>query len=237
MFPLVNFLFQFCPPNPSEKDLLARFARLNIGPGQTFDFSKFSPEIQQAIKDGIKDSDADVAAVVKKINADEISSGDMFGARDFLKDNYLYRYVGAKLGLYGNSKQDALYFAYFADASHQPLNASKSSYELRFAKDQLPPNKAFWSLTMYDGKSQLLVANPLKRYLLNSTNLSSYEYDADGSLTLHVSHNKPTTAMESNWLPAPDGPFYCILRVYLPGEAVLNGSWKKPQMQSVPGSS
>jgi hypothetical protein len=86
---------------------------------------------------------------------------------------------------------------------------------------------------MYDGKSQLLVANPLKRYLLNSTNLSSYEYGPDSSLTLHVSHNKPATAKESNWLTAPDGPFYCILRVYLPGEAVLNGSWKKPQMQPI----
>jgi len=161
----------------------------------------------------------------------------MFGARDFLKDNYLYRYVGAKLGLYGNSKQDALYFGYFIDAGDQPLNASKSSYELHFAKDQLPPNKAFWSLTMYDGKSQLLVANPLKRYLLNSTHLGSYEYGPDGSLTLLVSHNKPAKAKEANWLPAPDGPFYCILRVYLPGETVLNGSWKKPQMQPVQNSS
>jgi hypothetical protein len=237
MFPLINFLFQFCPSDPSEKDLLVRFARLNIGPGRTFDFSSFSRDIQQAINDGIKDSDADVAVVMKKINTDAVSSGDMFGSRDFLKDNYLYRYVGAKLGLYGNSKQDALYFGYFVDASHQQLDASKSSYELRFAKDQLPPNKAFWSLTMYDGKSQLLVANPLKRYLLNSTNLSSYEYGTDGSLTLYVSRNKPTTAKESNWLPAPDGPFYCILRVYLPGEAVLNGSWKKPQMQPVQGGS
>jgi hypothetical protein len=237
MFPLVNFLFQFCPPSPSEKDLLDRFARLNIGPGQTFDFSKFSPEIQHAIKDGIKDSDADIAAVVQKINTDAISSGDMFGSRDFLKDNYLYRYVGAKLGLYGNSKQDALYFAYFADARHEPLNASKSSYELRFAKGQLPPNKAFWSVTMYDGKSQLLVANPLKRYLLNSTNLSSYEYGPDGSLTLSISHNKPARTKESNWLPAPDGPFYCILRVYLPGEPVLNGTWKKPPMESVQAGS
>ena len=116
MFPLVNFLFQFCPPDPSEKDLLVRFARLNIGPGRTFDFSSFSPDIQQAINDGIKDSDADVAVVMKKINTDEVSSGDMFGTRDFLKGNYLYRYVGAKLGLYGNSKQDALYFGYFVDA-------------------------------------------------------------------------------------------------------------------------
>jgi hypothetical protein len=234
IFPVVNFLFQFCPPNPSEKDLLARFAKLNIGPGQTFDFSKFSPEIQQAINDGIKDSSADLDTVMKKINTDQISSGEMFGARDFLKDNYLYRYAGAKLGLYGNSKQDALYFGYFVDASHQPLDASKSAYEIRFAKGDLPPNKAFWSLTMYDGKTQLLVANPLKRYLLNSTTLKSYKYGPDGSLILYISHNDPGAAKQSNWLPAPDGPFYCVFRVYLPGDTVLDGSWKKPPMQSVP---
>ena len=58
----------------------------------------------------------------------------MFGTRDFLKDNYLYRYAGAKLGLYGNSKQDALYFGYFVDANHQPLDASKSNYEIHFAE-------------------------------------------------------------------------------------------------------
>ncbi len=233
IFPVVNFLFQFCPPNASESDLLARFAKLNIGPGQTFDFSKFSPEIQQAINDGIKDSNADLGGVMKKINTDQISSGDIFGARDFLKDNYLYRYAGAKLGMYGNSKQDAIYFGYFVDANHQPLDASKSNYELRFAKGDLPPTKAFWSLTMYDGKTQLLVANPLKRYLLNSTTLKSYKYGADGSLTFTISIANPGPAKQANWLPAPDGPFYCIFRVYLPGDAVLDGSWKKPGMQPV----
>jgi hypothetical protein len=233
IFPIVNFVFQFSPPNPSESALLARFAKLNIGPGQTFDLSKFSPEIQQAINDGIKDSQSDLDTVMKKINTDQVSSGDMFGTRDFLKDNYLYRYAGAKLGLYGNSKQDALYFGYFVDASHQHLDASKSSYELHFAKDGLPPTKAFWSLTMYDGKTQLLVANPLKRYLLNSTTIKSYTYGADGSLTLYISHTNPGPAKEANWLPAPEGPFYCVFRVYLPGYTVLNGTWKKPQMQPV----
>ncbi len=233
MFPLVNFLFQFCPPNPSESAVLARFARLNIGPGQTFDISKFSPEIQQAINDGIKDSAPDFEGVMKKVNADQVQSSDFFGARDFLKDNYLYRYVGAKIGLYGNTGADAIYFGFFVDANHQPLDASKSSYELHFAKGDLPPNKAFWSLTMYDGKTQFLVANPLKRYLLNSTTLKSYKYGPDGSLTLYISHDNPGPAKQSNWLPAPDGPFYCVFRVYLPGEAVLNGTWKKPLMQPV----
>jgi hypothetical protein len=123
IFPLVNFLFQFCPPNPSESALLARFAKLNIGPSQTFDITKFSPEIQQAINDGINDSNQDLAGVMKKIDTDAVSSGDVFGTRGFLKDNYLYRYVGAKLGLYGNSKQDAIYFAYFVDSNHQLLDA------------------------------------------------------------------------------------------------------------------
>jgi hypothetical protein len=233
IFPTVNFLFQFCPPNPSENALLARFAKINVGPGQTFDINKFSPEIQQAINDGIKDSNADVGEMMKKINAETVSSGDMFGTRDFLNGNYLYRYIGAKLGLYGNSKQDALYLAYFVDANHQPLDASKSSYELHFAKGDLPPTKAFWSLTMYDGNTQLLVANPLKRYLLNSTTLKSYKYGTDGSLTMYVSHSDPGPAKVANWLPAPEGPFYVIFRVYLPDETVLDGSWKKPQMQPV----
>ena len=212
VFPYVNFIFQFCPPNPSESALLARFAKLNIGPGQTFDLTRFPPDIQQAIRDGIKDSDADLANVMKKINTDTISSGEMFGTRDFIKDNYLYRYAGAKLGLYGNSKQDALYFGYFADANHQPLDASKSNYELHFAKGGLPPTKAFWSLTMYDGKAQFLVANPLNRYLLNSTNIKSYKYAPDGSLTLYISHDNPGPAKQPNWLPAPDGPFYAVFR-------------------------
>ncbi|WP_130419228.1 DUF1214 domain-containing protein [Edaphobacter modestus] len=173
---------------------------------------------------------------MKKINTDEISSGEMFGARDFLRDNYLYRYAGAKLGLYGNSRQDALYFGYFVDANHQPLDASKSNYELHFPKGDLPPTKAFWSLTMYDGKTQLLVANPLKRYLLNSTMLKSYKYGPDGSLTLSISHDNPGPAKQPNWLPAPDGPFYCVFRVYLPGDTVLSGTWKKPQLQPSPTS-
>jgi len=234
IFPTVNFLLQFCPPNASESALLARFAKLNIGAGQTFDMSKFSPEIQQAINDGVKDSSPELAKVMKQINDPEALPILAFGSRDVLTDDYLHRYAGAKLGLYGNTMQEAVYFGYFVDADHQPLDASKSNYELHFDKGKLPPAKAFWSLTMYDGKTQYLVANPLKRYLLNSTVLKSYKYGADGSLTLYVSHDNPGPAKQANWLPAPDGPFYSVLRLYLPDDAVLNGGWKRPQLQATP---
>jgi hypothetical protein len=231
LFPYVNFMLQFCPTNPSETDLMARFAKLNIGAGKTFDFAKLSPEQQKAVNDGIADAGNDLNALMKQINADQVSSSDMFGTRAFLKGNYLYRYAGAKLGLYGNSGEEAIYLAYFVDTSHAPLDASKTNYELNFPKGQLPPEHAFWSLTMYDGKSQFLVANPLKRYLVNSTMLKSFKYGTDGSLTFYVQKSSPGAAKESNWLPAPDGPFYAILRVYMPAPEVVNGTWKKPAMQ------
>jgi hypothetical protein len=231
----LNFLLQFCPTDPSEIDLMARFAELNLGAGKSFELDSFPPPVQQAITDGIADSKADVEVMMRKINTDQVQSSDLFGTREFLKNNYLYRFIGAKLGLYGNSGADAAYFGYFVDAAHRPLDASKSNYELHFAKGAIPEYHAFWSLTMYDGKTQLLVANSIQRYLLNSTTLKSYKYGADGSLTFYVQRNSPGKDKESNWLPAPDGPFYCIYRVYMPGEAVLNGTWKKPPMQTFIG--
>ena len=231
LFPYVNFMLQFCPTNPSEKDLMDRFAKLNIGAGKTFDLAQFSGEIQKAITDGIADAATDLDALMKQINSDQVSSSEMFGTRAFLKNNYLYRYAGAKLGLYGNSGDEAIYLAYFVDANHLPLDASNHNYTLQFAKGQLPVAHAFWSLTMYDGKSQLLVANPLNRYLLNSTMLKSFKYATDGSLTFFLQKTSPGVGKESNWLPAPDGPFYAILRVYMPAPEVVNGTWKKPPMQ------
>ena len=85
---------------------------------------------------------------------------------------------------------------------------------------------------MYDGKSQLLVANPLKRYLLNSNMLKSFKYGTDDSLSFYVQKAAPGVGKDTNWLPAPDGPFYAILRIYLPAPEVLNGTWKKPLMQA-----
>lgn len=231
LFRYLNFLLQFCPTSQSETGLMARFAKLNIGARKEFDAARLSPEIRTAVDEGIADAWKDLEGLQKKINTEEVSSSNLFGTRDYLKDNYLYRFGGAKLGLYGNSGDEAIYLAYFVDSRNQPVDASKNTYVLRFTKGKLPPARAFWSLTMYDGKTQFLVANPLNRYLLNSTMLKSFKYDADGSLTLYVQKDSPGPAKESNWLPAPNGPFYAILRVYMPAPEVVNGTWKKPPME------
>ena len=231
MFGYLNFLLQFCPTHPSEKDLMARFAKLNIGAGRDFAVDKLSADAKRAIGGGLTDAGNDFAMLQKRINAEEISSAELFGTREFLKNNYLYRFCGAKLGLYGNSGAEAIYLAYFVDANNRPCDASKTNYTVRFPKGQLPPAGAFWSLTMYDGKSQFLVANPLKRYLLNPTMLEGFKYGDDGALTFYIQKDSPGAENEPNWLPAPNGPFYGILRIYMPAPEVINGTWKRPRLQ------
>jgi hypothetical protein len=85
-------------------------------------------------------------------------------------------------------------------------DCSANRYTLTFPAGQLPPANAFWSVTMYDGKTQLRVANPLDRYLINSPMLPNLKKSADGSLTLYLQKESPGADKESNWLPAPAGP-------------------------------
>lgn len=231
LFRYLNFMLAFAAPQDSEKDLLARFAKIGIAPGAPFKLKDLTAEQRKALEDGISDARAEFAAFKKdKVDTHQVSSGDLFGSRDHLKNNYLYRYAGADMGIFGNSTDEAAYLGYFVDSEGKPANGARHSYTVHFAKDQLPPADAFWSLTMYDGKTKLLVPNHKKRYLINSRMLSSLKRDADGGLTLALQHHEPPKAEQSNWLPAPPGPFYAVLRIYLPKPEVGNGQWKLPPL-------
>jgi hypothetical protein len=137
----------------------------------------------------------------------------------------MIRAVGAEKGIYGNSGAEAIYPTYVVDTEGAPFDASKNNYTMSFEKGEFPPVKAFWSLTMYDGKTQLLIDNPLNRYLLNSPMMDDFVMNEDGSLTLYVQKESPGKDLESNWLPAPDGPFYVVMRLYGPKEEALEGKW------------
>jgi hypothetical protein len=232
-FNVLNFVLQFTPTVPSEKDLMARFAKIGVGPGLKIDETKLSPEIKAAMQQGMADAWADFAALQKRIDAKEVTFGDMFGSREVLKDNYLYRMGGAVMGIYGNSKQEAMYPAYAVDASGQKLDGSKR-YALRFAPDQFPPANAFWSVTMYELPSSLLAANPINRYLINSPMLPTLKKDADGGLTIYIQNESPGKDKEANWLPAPKGPFVMAMRLYWPKEEALSGQWTAPPLNVVP---
>jgi len=231
-FNILNFVLQFCPTVPSERDLMARFARIGVGAGKNFNAGNLSPEIKTALEQGIGDAWADFAGLLKRIDTKQVTSGDLFGTRAFLKNNYLYRMAAAVLGIFGNSKQEAMYPFYGVDAGGQSLNGTQR-YTLRFAPGQLPPVNAFWSLTMYEMPSSLLVANPLNRYLLNSPMLPQFKRDGDGGLTLVIQNESPGADKEANWLPAPKGPFSMFLRLYWPKAEAIDGTWKSPPLERV----
>ncbi len=230
----LNFVLQFCqPPNPSEKTLLANFSRIGVGAGKHFDFTNLSPEMQTAVKQGMADAWVEFDNLeTTGIDTGNPNAGDFFGTREYLNGNYLYRMAGAVLGIYGNSKEETLYPLYTIDSGGQALSGA-SNYTLRFAPGQLPPVNAFWSLTMYQLPESLLVENPIDRYLINSPMVPQLKTDADGGITLYIRHASPGTDRESNWLPAPDGPFDMSLRLYWPKQETLNGTWKQPPLLRV----
>jgi hypothetical protein len=226
-FEYLSFLLQFAPVLPEDEAIRSRMARIGVVPGQPFDTAALSPEIQAALQAGIDTANAAIAADIATLgNADVL-----FGTREFLRGRNFDRAVGAKYGIYGNAKEEAIYVAYSVDAAGQPLVGSGAGYALHFAADALPPVNAFWSLTVYDGKTQLLVANPINRYLINSPMLPELTKDADGGVTLYLQRDAPTADREANWLPVPDGPFFAVLRMYWPAAAALSGAWQAPAMQ------
>jgi hypothetical protein len=229
LFRYLNFMLAFTPAQDVEKDLLGRFKTIGIEAGKPFNLTTLTFDQRKALEDGIADAKAAFEQFKKdQVDTHQVSSGDLFGTRDHLKGNYLYRYAGANMGIFGNSAEEANYIGYFVDKNGQPVDASKHDYTLHFDKGALPPADAFWSLTMYNGKNKLLVANPLNRYLINSRMLPDLKLDSDGGLTLYLQNKPPAQALQSNWLPAPDGPFYGVLRLYLPKPEVASGQWKMP---------
>lgn len=230
-FNLLNFVLRYCPTVPSEVELMQRFAKIGVGAGMIFDPAKLSPEIKTAIEQGRADAYQAFAGQLKLLEDGKLTSGEVFGTRKFLNNNYLYRWM-ATIGIYGNSKQEAMYPIYRVDAAGKPLSGA-NSYTLHFAKGEYPPVKAFWSITMYDLPQSLLVANPINRYLINSPMLPEMKKDADGGLTIYIQNESPGKDKESNWLPAPKGPFAMYMRLYWPAPAALDGSWKQPALNKV----
>ena len=228
-------------PGPGEGALWQNLAKLGIGPGMDFRLDALSPEHAAALKAGVKDGFAEIEAFIASNANDPRASGKWFGTRSFLdesaRDNYgmdkpdMLRAAGAHAGLYGNSAKEAIYPTYFTDADNEPLDASKQSYTMTLQKDALPPVKAFWSLTMYDGKTQLFIENPLDRYLLSSEMMEQFKQEEDGSLVLHIGTDSPGPDLESNWLPAPAGPFYLVMRLYGPEKVALEGRWTPPKIE------
>lgn len=238
-FEYLDFALQFNPPNPNEAEIRAMLARIGIGPGRTFNFKDLSLahkiEIGLGMREGQRKVNEAVAHVGKDINGWKVSSlpGDMA----HYNGDWLARAIAAQAGIYGNDAAEAMYPLTRSDDEGAALDGGKHNYILTFPAGQLPPVNAFWSVTMYDGKTQLLIKNPIDRYLINSPMLPGMKTNADGSLSLYIQKESPGREKESNWLPAPDGPIYLVMRLYWPRTeppSILpagQGTWKTPPVR------
>lgn len=219
------------PPPASDAAIIASMTALGVGPGM--DVDKLDPatkaglaraavdgkrQIAKAFADGYKQT------VVNGWNYPPKETGRPTPTRD-----WLFRDVQMLAGFVANDPIEAVYLNVSLDGSGAPLTG-KHNYTITFPKGGLPDVKAFWSITMYNPKYNL-VANPINRFSLGDR--SGLKTNADGSTTIYLQNTAPAADKSSNWLPAPDGDFFLIMRTYLPGPAIINQTWQPPVIAKI----
>ena len=228
-FNYLNFLLQFAPTLPDDEVARASFAKIGVTPGLLFDPKGLAPEMLAALQAGM----AEGKEAVRHNREITKSAADLFGTRAYMKNSYLNRATGAKAGIYGNSKEEAYYFPFYTDDKGIKLDGARgNTFTVHFDKGHMPPVHAFWSLTVYDGITTLLSANPINRYLINSPMLPKMKFDKQGGVTIYIQKDSPGKGKEANWLPVPAGSFLLQMRCYWPEKAVLDGSWQPPKVVS-----
>ncbi|HEY9113848.1 MAG TPA: DUF1254 domain-containing protein [Bacteroidales bacterium] len=218
----LSFLLQFCPPNGTaavEIPLREKFAKIGIvAGGEAKPAKPLSPQMKEALGEAVKAAFAKIEYqannIGKVVNGWHIGSAT--GNREYYNGNWTLRAAAAKIGIYGNDAQEAAYPYTRSDVNGLPLDCSKHNYVMTFKEGELPPVHAFWSVTMYNSQTQMLINNPINRYLINSPMLPQLKKNIDGSISIYIQHESPGKDKESNWLPAPDGLAFIAMRMYWP---------------------
>jgi len=212
---------------PADQALFAQFARIGLTK-DGFDPSQLPEPTRKGLLRGLADAPAVVVSALQSTSVNRngwvwATGLDSFGF------NYPMRAMVAGSYLGGNGEKEAMYPLRATDADGNVLSGS-NRYVIKF--DREPPVDAFWSLTMYDDADKMLVANPIARYKVG-TDTKGLVKAADGSITIPVQADAPEGPAAANWLPAPKGTFYLLLRLYQPRADVLNGSYQLPQVRKV----
>ncbi|MBB3541692.1 MULTISPECIES: DUF1254 domain-containing protein [unclassified Rhizobium] len=218
------------PPHITDQPIISQMKRIGIEPGKSFDKTKIAPDIAAALKDvpaaAQKLMEWKVPSLARVANNWSMNTDTMGVYGNY----YLKRAIVAQLGLGANLPEDAIYPLNLGDEKGNPLNGT-NSYKLHFDKSNLPPVKAFWSVTLYDPEG-FQVANDLNRFAVSSW--MPFVYNADGSLDLYFQNKSPGEDKEANWLPAPAGSFNLTMRLYGPASEALTGKWNPPPIEMVP---
>jgi hypothetical protein len=238
-FSYLAFILQFAPatgPAVVEVPLREKLARIGIEAGKPFPTVALTAADKAAMTAGIQQAEplikAKIETLGERVNG-WVNSHSMRLDRSGYDGDWSERSAVAVAGILANDAVEASYAFTREDKDGVKLDGSKTNYTLTFPAGELPPVNAFWSVTMYDGTTQLLIDNPINRYLINSPMLPELKKNTDGSLTFFIQKDEPTDPVQkANWLPAPNGPIYVVLRMYWPKESVLKGQWEPPGIQA-----
>jgi len=221
-FSLLAELMKSNPPAEADRLEIARFARIGLVPGRDFDESKLNADFADHVPRLAVDRIMSQFRSNKKIEHVNgwgyTTHGGVYGT------DYSLRALVTAIGLGCNRPEDAIYPTSMKDVNDRTYHGS-NTYVMRFENGQLPPTKGFWSLTMYDGQ-YFFVANPINRYSISPR--QNLKANSDGSVDIYIQKESPGSDKEANWLPAPDGKFILMLRMYWPDEkdpSIIDGSW------------
>jgi hypothetical protein len=212
------------PPPANDVPAVRRFAKVGIEPA-SHPSQLQDQTILSALREAVPAADARIrkADYSTKLNGWSVN----YKITNFIKDPLLRASVN-QYGPAAHIAQEALYFS--AKPEGQPLSGA-NKYVLKFSAGALPPVDAFWSLTLYNAADFALVENSINRYSIGDRT-AGLVYAPDGSLEIQIQHQAPGQG-NSNWLPAPAGPYQLILRTYQPKPALFNGSYKLPPLQQL----
>jgi hypothetical protein len=226
---VIQFVFNhltFDPNNEMDQAVLTAYKPLGIVPGQKYDPTKV-----------VKIDGKRLRQMAEKVQADNLA---------LLLDSSLFVKLAPRIlqpkgktdleaivavsviGPIGLPMEEAMY-PNVATMDGKPMNAM-NDYVIRMTKDELPPDGAFWSLTLYDSKNGFFIPNDRKKYSVGEN--AGMKLNKDGGIEIYVAAEQPKGVPPENWLPInrKDENLDVILRIYIPDlERVKN--WQAPKAE------
>lgn len=216
------------PPHANDYPMLERLRRMGIDGTRPFSFTNLEPSVQQALTAAKPLAGRRIADAVHGLGGRANNWTIVRHGIGTYGTDYTRRAAVAYAGLGASTPEEVLYPVTGVDDDGKPLDSGED-YVLHFAKGQLPPVDAYWTLILYDARPGFS-QNALGRYALSSTD--PLVYNSDGSLDIFIQRDPPSREKQPNWLPAPqEGPFMLNMRLYSPKDTALDGQWAPPPVR------
>lgn len=230
-FRILDFVIRTNGYAASEQALVARYRGIGIAAERGFDEVASDPAIREGLIEGH-------AEAVRLLDSSKRQRTGWSGGWGYIRDvgrygsNYLLRASVNTLGTGSNVRDENAAFASFSDVSGAPLDGAVGRYLLKLKP---PPARYFWSITLYDGATQELHPNELRRYLINDRT-KGVRVDADGTIPIYIQAAAPSGRAAQNWLPSPCGRFYLVIRAQGPSQELIDGAWSPAPVEPVGGN-